>query len=111
MNNDYNNQAPQYQAPMPPQPGKGAATGSLVCGIISLATWWLGWFAIIGLVLGIVAIVLSVKAKKEGFVGGLATGGMVMGIIGTVVCGIGFITCGICAACVIAEAGASGLLS
>ena len=109
MNNDYNNN--QNQNPMPPQPGKSAATGSLVCGIVSLVTWWLGYFAIIGLVLGIVAIVLSIKAKKSGFVGGMATGGMVMGIIGTIVCGIGFLVCGVCATCIVAEAAASGLLN
>lgn len=106
MNNDYNNnQQPQYQAPMPPQqqPGKGAATGSMVCGIVALATWWLGWGALIGLVLGIVAIVLSIKAKKEGFVGGMATAGMVMGIIGAVLCGIFFVACTVCA-CIIGNA-------
>lgn len=68
MNNDYNNQLPVKQ------PGDGKATGSLVCGIISL------FFA--GIILGIVAIVMGMQAKKEGFVGGKATAGIVLGVIG-----------------------------
>lgn len=68
MNNDYNNQLPVKQ------PGDGKATGSLICGIISL------FFA--GIILGIVAVVMGVQAKKEGFVGGKATAGIVLGVIG-----------------------------
>lgn len=70
MNNDYNNQLPVKQ------PGDGKATGSLVCGIISL------FFA--GIILGIVAIALGMQAKKEGFVGGKVTAGIVLGVIGIV---------------------------
>ena len=55
------------------QPGSGAATGSLVCGIIGLIVF--------GLILGIVAIVMSMNAKKQGYKGGKATAGLVLGII------------------------------
>ncbi len=64
------------------------AVGSLVCGIISVV---LCWVPIVGWVLGIVALVLSRKAKKNVTSnpetlggGGLATGGLVCGIVGTV---------------------------
>ncbi len=64
------------------------AIGSMVCGIISIVVWLL---PVGGLVLGIIAIVLSGKARRairdepkryEG--GGMATAGFVCGIIGTV---------------------------
>ncbi len=64
------------------------AVSSLVCGIISVV---LCWVPIGGLVLGIIAIVASGKARAavnsnpdayEG--GGMAVGGLVCGIVGTV---------------------------
>jgi hypothetical protein len=64
------------------------AVSSLVCGIISVVLCWL---PLAGLILGIVAIVHSRKAKAginsrpdayEG--GGMAVGGLVCGIVGTV---------------------------
>ena len=64
------------------------AVASLVCGIVSVV---LCWVPVAGLVLGIVALVLSRKAKKNVISnpealggGGLATGGLVCGIVGTV---------------------------
>ena len=117
MNNGYNNQQPQqyYQPPNggnPNPPGKGAATASLVCGIISLSiSVLLGWttFACLaGLVLGIVGAVMSVNAKKQGFVGGSQSAGLVMSIIGTILNGIVF---AVCLSCTICIAGAGGLAS
>lgn len=102
MNNDYNQQ-PQYQPPMGPQPGKGLATASVVCGILSLvflimqfSLWFLIFPAIIGLILGIVAIVTGISAKKKGVIGGMATAGLVMGIIGMALNIIVFLGCLIC---------------
>ncbi|MDR0914823.1 MAG: zinc-ribbon domain-containing protein [Oscillospiraceae bacterium] len=84
----YNGQYPQYQYPQYPQQpyngqypqypnyannGDGAATGSLVCGIIGLF--------VAGLIMGIIAIVQGNKAKKLGYTGGKATAGIVLGII------------------------------
>lgn len=67
----------------------GMATASLVLGIVSIA---LGWIlaGILGIITGILAIILAVVAKKkikqDPNMGGkgAATGGMVTGIIGTV---------------------------
>ena len=68
------------------------AVASLVCGIISIV---LCWVPIVGLVLGIIAIVAAGKAKgaaqanPEKFeMGGVRVGGFVCGIIGTVLSGI-----------------------
>ncbi|MCL2601124.1 MAG: hypothetical protein FWD88_08085 [Treponema sp.] len=79
-------QPPPQWAPVPPQPpagnqpGNGLAVGSLVCGIIAIIAIIV---PLVGLILGIVGIVLAANARKQGFVGGLATGGLVCSIIGT----------------------------
>jgi len=86
---------------------QNAAAASLVLGIISLVISFFGaafYPAIIGLILGIVGIALSSSAKKQGFSGGLNTGGLVLSILGVVFNGISFIACALCA-------GAIGLLA
>ena len=72
-------QAPYGQPYMPVSmepAGEKAATGSLVCGIISLFC--------AGFILGIIAIVQGNKAKKLGYSGGKATAGIVLGVIGLI---------------------------
>lgn len=75
------------------QPGKGLAIGSLVCGIVGLVFVWFGYSALISLIAGIVGIILSVNAKKQGFIGGMNTAGLVMSIISAALGGIVFIAC------------------
>ncbi|MDE6599275.1 MAG: hypothetical protein K2K34_04265 [Oscillospiraceae bacterium] len=77
--------------------GKNLAVGSLVCGILSLVLIFFGYGALLGLILGIVAIVLAVNAKKNGYEDGMQKAGLVLGIIGTVLCGISFVACALCA--------------
>ncbi len=77
-------------------PGKNLAIASLVCGIASLVMIFFGYSTLLGIGLGIAAIVLSVNAKKQGYVGGMRTAGLVFGIIGLVLCGITFIACTVC---------------
>ena len=104
MNNDYNNNwQPNNFQPMPPQgpqPGQGAATGSLICGIISLvATVIFGWttfLALAGMVVGIVGVVLAVNAKKQGYNGGMQTAGLVLSIIGAALSAVVFVACIAC---------------
>ena len=97
MNNSYNNFQP---VPQGPQPGQGPATGSLVCGIISLVAGivfgWTYFMALAGLVVGVVGIVLAVNAKKQGYIGGTQTAGLVLSIIGAIISGVVFIACVAC---------------
>ncbi|WP_148575096.1 DUF4190 domain-containing protein [Nocardioides caldifontis] len=76
--------APPVYTPPPSPPSSGRATTSLVLGIASLV--------LCGLFTGIPAIILGIKARREiresdGRVGGdgLALGGIITGVIGTLV--------------------------
>lgn len=88
--------------------GKNLAIASMVCGILSLVLTFFGYGALIGLILGIVAIVLAVNAKNKGYTEGMQKAGLVLGIIGTIICGITFVSCVICAGA-IASLGLSDL--
>lgn len=46
-------------------PGKGAATASLVLGIISVVLWFFGYSALVSVILGIVGLILAGNAKKR----------------------------------------------
>ena len=74
---DQNQNQNQNQNGYPPQngnvPGKGAATASLVLGIVGM------FFA--GIILGILGLYYAAKAKKEGFVGGMRTAGFVLSLL------------------------------
>lgn len=64
-----------------PQQGKGKAVAALVLGIVSVALC-LYWF--ISVPAGIIAIVLGLQARKQGIAPGMALGGLITGVIGTV---------------------------
>ncbi len=64
----------------------GMATASLVLGIISIPTAFMGW---IGIICGILAIIFAIVAKNKikansdlAHTNGAATGGLITGIIG-----------------------------
>jgi len=95
---------------------KNKSIASLVCGIIAIVSIFTGYFALLGLVLGIIGIVLGVNVKKQmetmGDISndpnlkdarGLANAGLICSIIGTVIAGIGFL----CVACLIGTIGAA----
>lgn len=55
-------------------PGKGLGVASLVCGIVS--------FFCFGFILGVLAVVFGGIAKSKGYKGGMATAGIVLGVVG-----------------------------
>lgn len=92
--------------------GKTLSMVSMILGIVSVVLAWVHWIlAIICLICGIVAIVLSVKGKKAcveaGEPTGMATAGLVLGIIGVVLSGIAVLCLSCAAATVCAAFGAA----
>jgi hypothetical protein len=61
-------------------PAKGTAIASLVCGLAAMVVP----IPILDIVVGIIGIALSRKAKNQGYPGGLATAGFVCSILGTI---------------------------
>jgi hypothetical protein len=90
---EYNENVPQQSGD---EPGKGAAIGSLVCGIVAVVLWWFGVSAIVSVVLGIVGLILAANAKKAGFQGGMQTAGFVLSLIGLIGGAIVFVACVAC---------------
>ncbi len=91
--------------------GKGMAIAGFVCSIAGIVLSFLGgWLSIVSLPLSIVGLVLAVvggkKLKANHEAAGIATAGMVIGIIATALSAIFFFTCGICTICVATELGA-----
>ena len=85
---------------------KGKAIAGLVLGIVALVSSSIfggfisGWCYVLALPMAIVGLCLSASAGKELKVAeqprGIATAGLVIGIIATVLSAITFLTCGIC---------------
>lgn len=57
-------------------PGKGAATASMVLGIIGVVCWFFGVSSIVSVVVGIIGLILASNSKKAGFVSGVRTAGL-----------------------------------
>lgn len=78
----------------------GLAIGALVCGILGIVGSWIPVVCYFTLLLAIVGIVLGVKGRKNAMMTGngkgLATAGLVLGIIGTVFGLIGVVCAIIC---------------
>lgn len=87
---------------------KNMSIVALVCGILGIVGAWIPVVCYITLVLSIVGIVFGVKGRKAAAENekGLATAGLVLGIIGTAFAVIGVI-CAICAIAGLAALGAT----
>lgn len=84
--------------------GKNQAVAGFVLGIVALVFGFLGtWFSVIALPMAVVGLILSVMGgkalKAAGQTSGIATAGLVIGIIAVVLTAIFFFTCGICTIC------------
>lgn len=75
---------------------EGKATASLVLGIISLVFIFFNVYALIGLILAIIGLVLGMQVKKEQPESTNAKVGVVLCIIGIALCGITFVSCVLC---------------
>lgn len=92
-----------YQQPAS-VPGKGFSIAALVTGIVGVVFCWTPGFNIVVLVCSILGIIFGVKGRQmslqaTGKASGLATAGLVLGIIGASFAGIGVLctTACICA--------------
>ena len=88
--------------------GKGQTIAGFVLGIIGIVFGCLsGYFSIIGLPVAITGLVLSIvggkKLRANNLPAGMATAGLVLGIIAVVFTAIAFFTCGICIICAVNE--------
>lgn len=87
---------------------KNMSIVALVCGILGIVGAWIPVVCYVTLVLSIVGIVFGVKGRKVAAENekGLATAGLVLGIIGAAFAAIGVI-CAICAIAGLAALGAT----
>lgn len=102
-------QQPQYQQPMyrqvrNPHDGRGFSIASLVIGCCATALCWTPVLNMILLACGVIAIIMGAKGRKKSIMAygkpsGLATAGLVLGIIGTVITGVGAVSCLACIGC------------
>ncbi len=80
---------------------KGMAIAGFVLSLVGLVLSFIGgWFSIISLPVAITGLVLAIvggkKLKAASQPAGIATAGMIIGIIAVVLSAIFFFTCGIC---------------
>lgn len=89
-------------------PAHGKAIASLICSIVGFIFCFFGYSAIVSIILGIVGMVLSNKAKKEGNDEGIRKAGFIISII-TVIAGIiGIIVAAFVVGAVVSGLGAVG---
>lgn len=74
--------ATNNQQPVSRASAKGSAIASMILGIMSICG---SWTTVVGIVLAIVALVLSNKAKAGGNTSMFATVGRITGIIGLII--------------------------
>ena len=109
MNPNYN---------MPPSDGKGMSIAAMILGIVGIVSFFVSaipGIGVIGFICAILGIIFGVKGRKKstmayGRPSGVATAGLVLGIIGVAFASIGLI-CGICVCAGIGAAGLAGLES
>lgn len=110
-----NNGMPNMQPQQPVNDGKGLSIAAIVCGILGIIGGFIPVVSYFTFVLAILGIIFGVIGRKKstaayGKASGLATAGLVLGIIGTAFGVLGLICTCICSAAICAAAeGASGM--
>lgn len=96
--NGFTPPPPQYESniPGPNLPGQGAATASMVLGIISVVLWFFGYSSLVSIILGVIGLVLASNSKNAGFNGSTRTAGFVLSLIGLIGGALFFIACIAC---------------
>ncbi len=75
------------------------AVASLVLGIVALVMGFIPGVGLVGIVVAIVAVILGALGRKDPAKAGLATGGLVCGIIALALSLIVYFACGGAALC------------
>lgn len=91
--------------------GKGFSIAALVLGIVGIVGGWIPYVGYVTLVCSILGIIFGAKGRKmsvaaNGKASGLATAGLVLGIVGTALGALGVICVGCATAAVCASIGA-----
>ena len=83
--------------------GKGYSIAALVLGIVATVLAWFYMINIAALACSILGVIFAAKGKKLAVAAsaptGIATAGLVLSIIGTILAGIGFFSCTVCVLC------------
>lgn len=103
------NEQPNNNTPAPVNDGKGMSIAALVLGILGIIGGWIPvvcYFTTVCAVLGLIFGILGRKksALVNGKPSGLATAGLVLGIIGTAIAVLGLICTAVCAAAICSAA-------
>jgi hypothetical protein len=73
----------------------GAAVAALVLGIVAAATAWMPFVFVVGAICAVIAISLAIAARRRARAGagrgGMATAGLVLGIVGVPLAVVGFL--------------------
>ena len=109
MDENMNFQDNTPKMPEKPDDGKNMSIAALVLGILGIIGGFIPVVCYFTTICAILGIVFGVKGRKKAIAAGapmgLATAGLVLGIVGTAVAAIGVICVGICSAAACATAG------
>ena len=66
------------------EPGENTAVAGLIMGIAAVVFWFFGYSAVASVVLGILGLIWTDKAKKEGYTGDKRTIAFVLSLVGLI---------------------------
>lgn len=119
MDQNQNFQNPNFMPPQPPMgpmnDGKGMSIAALVCGILGIIGGFIPIVSYFTTILAILGLIFGVIGRKKstlayGKASGIATAGLVLGVIGVAFAVLGLLCSIICTAALCSAAGAAGSL-